>query len=326
MRNARSKTARLQVGLVVISIAISACSGSSGSSGASVPPAAGTSGLEGVTIVVGSKDFNEQFLLAQIAIQALTNAGAEVEDRTGIGGTAATRAALTSGEIDMYWEYTGTGWVVHLRHEAADAPADPDDLAAQVKAEDIENDVVWLEPARANNGYAIAASADRADELGIDTLSDYAELVSSDPAGGLLCAAPEFVARDDGWAGVEDAYGFDLPDADIVELAPDLVYDRLSDTDSCSFGEVFGTDSRILANDLVIIEDDLGVFVAYNMALTIRSEVYAEYGRALEEIFDPITALLSDEMMIELNARVDVDGQAPAEVAAAFLEDSARLD
>ena len=323
MHRVRHGDARLLVGLAGIALGTAAC----GASGAlTTPPTAGTSELDGVEIAIGTKEYDEQFLLGQIAFQALANAGAEVAEPTSYQGTEAIRVALISGEIDVYWEYTGTGWVVHLGHEATDVPAEPDELAAQVRTEDFENGVVWLEPARANNGYAIAAPAELADELGVDTLSAYAELVETEPEDGSLCAAPEFIARADGWSGVEERYGFDLPDAEIVEVQPDLVYDRLADAGSCSFGEVFGTDGRIMTEDLVIVEDGLGVFVPYNIALTVNSETYERYGEALEQIFDPITARLTEQTMIELNARVQIEGEDPADVAAAFLQEHALLD
>jgi len=327
MRYSRSKTARLVVLLAAVSIAASACGGDGddldpggGDTGSETGSEAG--GLDGATIIVGSKEFNEQLLLGQNAIQALEAAGAEVEDQTGLQGTENVRAALDSGDIDLYWEYTGTGWTVHLGNEAADAPGDTAELAAAVKEGDAENGVVWLDPAEANNAYAIAASSARAEELGVSTLSDYAELVNENPEDGSLCAAAEFLARDDGWVGVEETYGFDLPDANISEVELNIVYARLPGADPCSFGEVFATDGRIVGNDLVIIEDDQGVFVKYNIAMTVRQEAYDQYGEALEEVFNPITELLTNEKMIELNAQIDVDGEDPADVAAAFLEEN----
>ena len=322
MRYAKSKTARLVILLAGLSLAASACDGD-GDDGTTTP--SGDGGLDGATIVVGSKEFNEQLLLGQIAIQALEAAGAEVEDQTGLQGTENVRTALTSGDIDLYWEYTGTGWVVHLGNEAGDAPSDTAELATAVKDGDAENGVVWLDPADANNAYAIAASAARAEELGVTTLSDYAALVEESPEDGSLCAAAEFLARDDGWVGVEETYGFDLPDANISEVELNLVYARLPEADPCSFGEVFATDGRIVGNDLVVIEDDQGVFVKYNIAMTIRQEAYDAYGPALEEVFDPITELLTNEKMTELNAQVDVDGEDPADVAEAFLDENGLL-
>ena len=102
----------------------------------------GTGELAGAELAVGSKEFTESILLAQITAVALENAGATVEDRTGISGSATVREALESGEVDMYWDYTGTGWVNILGHTTEDAP---EDLYAAVAEEDAENGIVWLE-------------------------------------------------------------------------------------------------------------------------------------------------------------------------------------
>lgn len=275
--------------------------------------------LSGASLTVGSKEFNEQVLLGQIAIIALEEAGADVQDQTGIQGSENVRAALTSGEIDLYWEYTGTGYTVHLGHDAADAPTDSAELFDQVATEDAENGVVWLDPAEANNTYGLAASADTAEELGVETLTDYAALANEDPEAASLCAAAEFLDRADGWPGLEQAYGFDLPDAQIAEMDEDVIYARLPQSDPCNFGEVFETDGRIVGNDLQVIEDDKSFFVKYNIAMTVRQETLDQYP-AIEDVFAPISELLTNETMQELNARVDVDEEFPEDVARDFLE------
>lgn len=316
-------SARLVALLTGLAMTATACGGGDPEAGAGDGNGAGgeDGGLAGASLTVGSKEFNEQLLLGQVAIIALEDAGAEVDDQTGIVGTENVRAALTSGEVDLYWEYTGTGWTVHLGHEVADAPTDTQELADQVAAEDLDNGVVWLDPAEANNTYAIAAAASTADELGVSTLSDYAALVEEDPAAGSLCAAAEFLDRDDGWPGVESAYGFDLPDGEIAEMDVNLVYARLPQADPCNFGEVFATDGRIAGNDLTVIEDDQEVFVKYNVAMTVRQEVLDQYPQ-IADIFNPITALLTNDKLRELNARVDVDAEEPADVARDFLEEN----
>lgn len=313
MRYRKTKTARLIALLAAFSIAATACGDGNGAGD-------GEGALAGASLTVGSKEFNEQLLLGQIAILALENAGAKVQDETGITGTENVRKALTSGQIDLYWEYTGTGWSSHLEHEVTDAPKDTQELADKVAEEDKENGVVWLDPAEANNTYAIAAATDTAERLGVSTLSEYAELVKRDPDAGSLCAAAEFLDRPDGWPGVEKAYEFKLPDGQINEMDLNLIYARVPKNDPCNFGEVFATDGRIVGNDLVIIEDDQEVFVKYNIAMTVRQETFDKYP-ALEEIFNPITEKLTNEKMLELNERVDVNAERPEDVAQDFLEE-----
>jgi osmoprotectant transport system substrate-binding protein len=319
----RTHTTRRAIrwGVVLTAVSLAAaCGGDDSASGGD-----DDGGLAGASLTVGSKEFNEQLLLGQLAIIALEDAGADVDDQTGIVGTENVRTALTSGEIDLYWEYTGTGWSVHLGREVAEAPSDTQELADEVATADLENGVVWLAPAEANNTYAIAAAASTVEELGVTTLSDYAELVNQDSAAGSLCAAAEFLDRDDGWPGVESAYGFDLPDGEVAEMDVNLVYARLPGADPCNFGEVFATDGRIAGNDLVVIEDDQEVFVKYNVAMTVREDVLDEYPE-IAEVFEPITALLTNDKLQELNARVDVDAEEPADVARDFLVEEGLIE
>lgn len=124
---------------------------------------------------------------------------------------------------------------------------------------------------------------------------------------------------------MEEAYGFTLPQEQITEMDLNLVYARVTEADPCNFSEVFATDGRIPGNDLVIIEDDQNVFVAYNTTMTVRQEVLDE-NPAIEEIFAPIIEALTNEKMLELNERVDVMAEPPEQVAEDFLEEEGLLE
>ena len=131
-------------------------------------PAQGTKG----PVTVGSKEFTEQLILGQIAIIALRDAGFEVVDQTGLGGTLINREALERGEIDLYWEYTGTAWLTFLGH---DVPiTDSQEAFDKVKKEDLENGMVWLNFAAFDNTYVVMMQKEQATELGIVTISDLA--------------------------------------------------------------------------------------------------------------------------------------------------------
>lgn len=270
--------------------------------------------LSGASLTVGSKEFTESVVLGQITIAALQAAGAEVADQTGLTGTDTVRAALQSGDIDMYWEYTGTGWVNILGNTTDDLP---DDLFAAVSEADAANGVAWLEPAPFEDTYRIATSAELAEQEGLETTSDAAEFVAANPDQGSICAASEFLNRDDGLPGLQDAYGFAF--TDVVELDLGLIYTQVGDT--CAFGEVFSTDARIVSNDLVVLEDDRDFFVPYNGALTVRQEVLDEHP-AIAEIMAPIAELLTDETITELNSQVDNGGEQYADVAQEFLREN----
>lgn len=284
-------------------------------------PATGDAGsdgeLSGASFAVGSKEFTESIILSQITIQALEAAGAEAEDRTGISGSATVREALLAEEIDMYWDYTGTGWVNILGNTPDDAP---EDLYQAVAEADAENGVAWLEPAPFEDTYRLAVSSVFSEENDVVTTSDAAEFVQTNPDQGAICAASEFINRDDGLPGLEETYGFEF--TEVVELDLNLIYTQVGDT--CTFGEVFSTDGRIIANDLLVLEDDQDFFVEYRGALTLRQETLEEYP-ALEDVMAPISAALTNEEITALNARVDVDGERPEDVAREWLEDQGLL-
>lgn len=317
MRNLR----RALAGLVVAGIALTtaACGGGTGggdAGGGSLDAIR----MEGASFKVGSKEFTEQLVLGQITVAALKATGASVEDKTGIQGTTNVRTALTSNELDMYWDYTGTGWTALLGHTPAEAPRDPTALYRVVAEEDLRrNQVRWLDMAPLNNTYALATSRARADQLGVHTISDYARLANSTPDQASMCVASEFLSRDDGWPGVQKAYGFALPGALVKTVDAGVIYTQIPSGTQCAFGEVGSTDGRIAAQNLVVLDDDKQFFVRYNAALTVRDDVAARYPQ-LAQIFGPITAKLTDDTVRAMNRQVDVDGALPEEVAQHFLE------
>ena len=311
---------RLTTLVAGFALAATACGGDDGGTTAT---GGDGSDLSGASFAVGSKEFTEQLILGQMTVLALENAGAEVDDQTGITGTTNVRKALTSNEIDMYWEYTGTGWAEILGNEVAKAPTDEQELFDAVAQQDLEtNQVVWTALAPVNNTYAIATSAAAQESTGVSTLSDYAELVSSDPDQAGLCAASEFIDRSDGLPGLEKTYGFDLPSDAITEVDLGIIFTRVPEGDPCNFGEVFATDGRIPANEMVVLEDDKDFFVKYNVALTVNQDVHDQYGTQLEEIFVPIAEQLTTEELQQLNSLVDVDGLPAEAVAEQWLQEN----
>lgn len=271
--------------------------------------------LDGATFTVGSKEFTESNILAWITIAALENAGADAGgDVASLSGSATVREALESGEVDMYWDYTGTGWVNILGNTTEDVP---EDLYAAVAEADAANDIAWLEPAPMNDTYRIAVKSDVAEENDLATMSDAAAYIQENPDDGVLCAASEFINREDGLPGLQTAYGFEF--SEVVEVDLSLVFTQVGDT--CQFGEVFSTDGRIPANDLTVLEDDEAFFVEYLAALTMRQETLDEFP-AIEEIMAPISEALTNEEITALNALVDVDGEDEEDVARDWMEEN----
>lgn len=273
--------------------------------------------LSGVEITVGSKDFSESIVLGYIAEFALSAAGADVRDLTNIQGSNSARAALENDQIDLYWEYTGTAY---LNYQGNTEPIQESQaLFESVRDTDArENGIAWTALAPLDNTYALAISPANAERLGVETLSDYAELIRTDPEAATTCLETEFASRADGFNGMAEAYGFDAARAPTQILATGAIYSATATSQPCVFGEVFRTDGRIVGLDLQVLEDDLSFFPRYNAAVNLRSSVNAAYPQ-ISEVLTPISALLTTETISGLNAQVDVEGREPAEVARDWL-------
>ena len=308
--------------LLTGALLLAACGNDTGT-GSGGPPADGAGSgvdLKGVSLKVGSKEFTEQRVLGQIVVGALKAAGADVQDKTNLTGTSVVRKALVSGEIDVYYEYTGTGWITILGKTEPIPGAQPQFDA--VKKADEANKITWFARAEANNTFAIAANKQATDEFKVKTISDWAEVVRKDPTKGRLCSSAEFINRNDGLPGVEKLYGFDLPTDQVVQLEPALVYTQVGAGKDCDFAVVFATDGQILNNKLTVLKDDKQFFPPYNIAATMRADVYSANSAKYDELFGKISSELNDESLTKLNARVDVDGEDPAAVAKEFLKDA----
>ncbi|MGO1053768.1 glycine betaine ABC transporter substrate-binding protein [Crossiella sp. CA198] len=273
--------------------------------------------LAGVELTVGSKDFSEQLVLAYLAEFALSAAGAKVRDLSNIAGSNSGRDALLTGQVDLMWEYTGTGWISYLGKE----DPIPDDAAQfeAVRKEDLaRNGIVWSLMAPLNNTYAFAMSRKNAERLGIRTMSELATLIKEKPQEGTFCLESEFASRNDGMPGVQKTYGFEPAPGNIKLLGIGPIYQAVANSGTCNFGEVFTTDGRVLALDLVVLADDRNFFPRYNASVTLRKETAGAHPQ-IAEVLRPVAAKLTNEVVLKLNAEVDVDGKDPAEVARDWL-------
>ena len=293
-------------------LALTACSGGSGSTGSA---AGGSDELAGLTGQIGSKDFSEQYILAHITTELLNARGADVEANTKLVGSANVRQALENDEFLGYWEYTGTSWITY-NGNTAPVPGAEAQFEATKKA-DAANGIAWLDPAPLDNPYAFAIRADKAEELGVKTLSDVAKLPVNEQT---FCIESEFSTRDDGWPGLKAAYGLNVPDSNVALLDTGVIYTATQKGDDCNFGEVFQTDGRIPALDLVVLEDDKEFFPVYQGAFTLKQSTLDEYP-AIADVIAEISSLLTTEEMQKLNAKVDVDGEDPEDVATDWLKE-----
>ncbi|KAA0021434.1 glycine betaine ABC transporter substrate-binding protein [Antrihabitans cavernicola] len=269
--------------------------------------------LDGVKMTIGSKDFTEQITLGYIIEFAMAAAGAQVRDLTNIQGSNSTREAQLHGQIDLTYEYTGTGWINYLGNE--NPVPDPKAQFEAVRDADLAaNGMVWIDPAPMNNTYALAMNKDTAQKTGVKTLSDYAKLVQSDPSAATTCVETEFNVRQDGFPGMARKYDFDANAARRQILQTGIIYQATADGNQCKFGEVFTTDGRIIALNLVLLDDDRQFFPKYNPALVMKKS-FADAHPDVAKVMEPISAKLTNDAMTEMNRKVDVEGQEPADVA-----------
>ena len=264
-------------------------------------------------LVVGGKNFTEQQLIAEITTQLLKSKGFEVDKRAGLG-TAPLRQALEAGQIDLYWEYTGTSLITFNKIEEK---MDAEQTYAKVKELDGEKGLVWLNPSKVNSTYAIAMRAADAKERGIATISDLAAKINGGEALTFGSNA-EFYARPDGLKPLEKLYGFEYGRANVKRMDTGLVYQALKDGQVDS-GQVFATDGRIPAFDFVVLKDDKGYFPSYAMTPVVRKDIL-DANPQLADLLNDLSGRLDDAAMMALNSQVDVIKKSVEGVASDFLE------
>ncbi|MGH1541598.1 MAG: glycine betaine ABC transporter substrate-binding protein [Arenicella sp.] len=264
-------------------------------------------------VVVGGKGYTEQLLLAEMTRLLLDKNGIEVTKKDGMG-TSVLRAAQENGQIDLYWEYTGTSLVTFNK---VSEKLTAEETYAKVKELDEKIGLVWLERSLANNTYALAMRAADAKEKGITTMS---ELAAKFNAGNELTLAlnAEFYARPDGWKPVQEKYEFEVERKNVKRMDTGLVYTALKEN-QVDIGLVFATDGRIPAFDFTVLEDDKGFFPTYNPAPVIRKEALEKEPK-LAEILNKMAGVLTSDSLAKLNATVDVDKVSIEEASRSFLK------
>jgi osmoprotectant transport system substrate-binding protein len=302
----RPAAAVLALGLVA------GCSSSDDSSEGTVGTA-----LEGVSVTVGSKNFTENILLGKMLVVALENEGASVTDQTNLGGTSVNRASLEAGDIDVYPDYNGTGWTVHLGQQ--DPSQDPEELFNVTAEKDLaDNGIKWSGRSPFNDTYGFAANGDLAAAEGGFDLQGMADYLEANP-DATVCMETEFPDRPDGLVLFEEATGYEVPQSQIQILDTGLIYTETANG-ACDFGEVFTTDGRITALNLQLVEDP-GVFILYNVSYTWQDEFFQEHAETYQSLVDQILAPLDDAKMAELNAKVDIDDEDAGDVAKEYLQE-----
>ena len=269
------------------------------------------------TIRVGSKDFTEQYILGEMYALMLEGAGFRVERRLNLGDTPVAHQALLNQEIDLYPEYTGTGLLTVLKQPTL---TDQQRVYDVVRAEYRERyKLAWLEPAPMNNTQALAMTREGAQRFGIRTISDMVARASE----LRLIGPPEFEGREDGLPGLRRVYGAGAF-KQYIAVDPGLKYRGLVNGQA-EVVVAFGTDGQISALDLVVLEDDKGLFPPYQVAPVVRQEVLDRQPR-VGEILNQLAPLLTDATMRRLNYEVESHQKEPGAAARDFLKQAGLIE
>jgi osmoprotectant transport system substrate-binding protein len=273
-------------------------------------PALARCAFGGSRVRVGSKNFTESFVIAEIYAQALEAAGMRVERLFNLGSTQIAIAAMQRGNVDLYPEYTGTALidVLHL------APiADPREAYAVVSRLFRQRyRIVWLRPSPMNDSQALATTRQVAASKGLADLSD----VSRAAPNLRLATIQEFLARPDGLPGLQKFYGgFRFAQVRTYDIA--LKYSALVEG-RADLASAFTTDGAIAVNSLVVLRDDRHFWSAYNVAPVVRVAALAARPQ-IARVLNAVSPAITNGAAQTMNAAVEHLQQDPTDVASAFL-------
>jgi osmoprotectant transport system substrate-binding protein len=269
--------------------------------------ACGAAGAQ--TVRVGSKNFTEQFVLAELYAQALEAAGIKVERRINLGGTLIAHKALEEKQIDFYPEYTGTILVAVLKQ---DTMTDRKAVYEKVKAEYAAKGLVVLNETPFQNTYNMVVRPETAALYRLETLSDLARVSKELTLG----AGPEFRDRKDGLPGLKATYGMQFKED--LQLAIGLRYQALKN-DQIQVVNGYSTDGMISAMKLKRLKDDKGLWPPYYVVPVVRKEVL-DANPKIADVLNRVSALIDESAMAEMNYKVDGEKMEPKDVAQAFLK------
>jgi len=270
------------------------------------------SGASDVSLTVGSKNFTEQYVLGEIYAQALEAAGYKVKTDLKLGSEVIAYKALRQGEIDAYPEYTGTSLTAFFDVKVQDVPKDATEAYNDAKAAYAKQQITALAPTPFENTYRMAVTKAKAAELGNPTkISDLTDKAKDMVVNGY----PECRQRVDCLLGVEQTYGLKFK-----KFVPsDSPYATLDNGDA-DIAFVFTTDGPLASVKYVVLDDDKSLFPPYNISFTVRDEVAQKLGTEGQAVVTKVQKYMTEGIMQELNARVDVDKDEPKAVAAAYLK------
>jgi osmoprotectant transport system substrate-binding protein len=269
-------------------------------------------------VTIGSKNFTEQKVLGEIYAQALTAAGYDVSTELNLGDEKTALKALEGGDISAYPEYTGTALLSFFGFTADELPSDENTAFEEAKKGFAEKDLTALPPTPFVSSNEVGVTKETADELSLKTISD----LEGKSQELTLYGTPECRQRLDCKLGLEQVYGLKFKRFVPVDIA--LRHEVLT-KGQADVSIVFTTDPQNKREGFVLLEDDKGMFPPYNSTLVVRNDVIDRAGPDFQKTVDLVTKGLTDEVMQELNARVDLDKETPKDVAGQYLEESGLL-
>lgn len=269
----------------------------------------GDGGGSSEEIVVGSANFPENVLLAEIYAGALDAAGMEASTRPNIGAREAYIAGIQDGSIDAIPEYTGN---LRLYFDEDASASEPEEVYAELQ-EALPEDLTVLDYAEAQDKDAVVVTQETAEEYDLATIGDLAPVAGDLTLGG----PPEWKTRQTGVPGLQEVYGVEFGDFVELDAGGPLTLKALLN-DRVDAGNLFTTDPNVQANDLVPLEDPESLFAAQNVVPLLRSDAVNE---DVEAALNNVSAALDTETLGALVTRVVIDKEDPADVAADFLAD-----
>ena len=270
-------------------------------------------------VTIGSKNFTEQYILGNIYAQALEAAGYDVSTELDLGSEQIAYKAVQEGQIDGYPEYTGTALTSFFGYKTTDVPTDAEEAYELTKEEYAKEDITALPMLSFNNTFVITSTPETAEEFGgADTLTELAEAEGSDEAS--LAGFPECRQRTDCLLGLRDIYGWE-PEF----ITTEAKFEPL-DNDQADFVFGFGTDGQLSLDKYHTYEDDQGLFPPYNPTLSMRNDAVERIGPEGVEVIEQVQEPLTEEVMRELNARVDLDKEEPEDVATQYLQEAGFIE
>ncbi len=324
-RTLRLILAALSAALLTLTIAACGEEESTGGGGSETEQTGAVEPIEedpankGTSVTIGSKNFTEQFILGNVYAQALEAAGFEVDTELNLGSEQIAFKAVESGQIDGYPEYTGTALTSFFGYKTDEVPSDDVEAYELAKEEYAKDGITALAQAPFDNTFVVTSTVETAEELGnLTTITELSELEEASEVS--IAGFPECRQRTDCLLGLEEVYDW-TPEF----VSTEAQYEAIEKGDS-DFVFGFGTDGALSTDKYYTYEDDENLFPPYHITMSMSDEAVEEIGPEGVDVIERVQEPMTEDVMRELNARVDLDKQEPEDVATEYLQEAGFID